>query len=96
MKVFDAAEVLRLGKDLIVQQSVTTNRKGIDWLRRHTKSRGYRVHEIHFPDDLYPVHIGNYFIMRNLTRQKCLFYGLSCALVKTKTIAASTFVKVCD
>ncbi|XP_052094840.1 glycine amidinotransferase, mitochondrial-like [Mytilus californianus] len=55
--VFDAADVLRLGKDLVVQNSFTTNRKGIEWLRRHTKSRGYRVHEIHFPDDLSPVHI---------------------------------------
>ncbi|CAG2206430.1 GATM [Mytilus edulis] len=54
---FDAAEVLRLGKDLIVQQSMTANRKGIDWLRRHVKSRGYRVHEVHFPGDLNPVHI---------------------------------------
>lgn len=55
--VFDAADILRLGKDLIVQHSFTTNRKGIEWLRRHTKSRGYRVHEIHFPDDLSPTHI---------------------------------------
>ncbi|XP_063421694.1 glycine amidinotransferase, mitochondrial-like [Mytilus trossulus] len=55
--VFDAADVLRLGKDLVVQNSFTTNRKGIEWLRRHTKSRGYRVHEIHFPGDLSPVHI---------------------------------------
>ncbi|VDI71478.1 glycine amidinotransferase [Mytilus galloprovincialis] len=56
-KCFDAAEVLRLGKDLIVQQSMTANRKGIDWLRRHVKSRGYRVHEVHFPEDMDPVHI---------------------------------------
>lgn len=55
--VFDAADVLRLGKDLIVQHGNTTNRKGIDWLRRQTKSRGYRVHEIHFPDDPIPAHI---------------------------------------
>ncbi|XP_076100969.1 glycine amidinotransferase, mitochondrial-like [Mytilus galloprovincialis] len=54
---FDAAEVLRLGKDLIVQQSMTANRKGIDWIRRHVKSRGYRVHEVHFPEDMDPVHI---------------------------------------
>lgn len=58
IKVFDAADVLKLGRDLIVQHGLTTNRKGIEWLRRHTKSRGYRVHEIHFPDDLLPIHIG--------------------------------------
>ena len=57
-QVFDAADVLRLGKDLIVQNSFTTNRKGIEWLRRHTRSRGYRVHEIHFLDDMSPIHIG--------------------------------------
>lgn len=55
--VFDAAEVLRLGRDLIVQQSMTTNRKGIEWLRRHVKSRGFRVHDIHVRGDYNPVHI---------------------------------------
>lgn len=38
---------------------MTANRKGIDWLRRHVKSRGYRVHEIHFKGDYNPIHIGN-------------------------------------
>lgn len=54
--IFDAADVLRLGKDLIVQHNFNTNRKGIEWLRRHTKSRGYRVHEIHFPGETIPCH----------------------------------------
>lgn len=57
-KIFDAADVLRLGKDLIVQHNFNTNRKGIEWLRRHTKSRGYRVHEIHFPGETIPCHTG--------------------------------------
>ena len=32
---FDAADILRFGKDLIVQHGFTTNLKGIDWLKRH-------------------------------------------------------------
>ena len=31
--LFDAADVLRFGKDLVVQHGFTTNLKGIDWLK---------------------------------------------------------------
>ena len=50
--LFDAADVLRFGKDLIVQHGFTTNLKGIDWLRRHFKD--HRVHAVNFPGDPYP------------------------------------------
>ena len=53
--LFDAADVLRFGKDLIVQHGFTTNLKGIDWLRRHFKD--HRVHAVNFPGDPYPIHI---------------------------------------
>ena len=33
--LFDAADVLRFGRDLVVQHGFTTNEKGIEWLRRH-------------------------------------------------------------
>ena len=33
--LFDAADILRMGKDLFVQHGFTTNLKGSDWLRRH-------------------------------------------------------------
>ena len=32
--LFDAADVLRFGKDLVVQHGFTTNLKGIEWIRR--------------------------------------------------------------
>ncbi len=45
--LFDAADIVRCGKHLIVQHGFTTNRKGIDWLRRHFPS--HRVHALNFP-----------------------------------------------
>ena len=53
--LFDAADVLRFGKDLVVQHGFTTNKKGIDWLQRHF--RDHRVHAVNFPGDPYPIHI---------------------------------------
>ncbi|MDF5723735.1 MAG: amidinotransferase [Rhizonema sp. PD37] len=52
---FDAADIVRCGRDLFVQRSHVTNRIGITWLRRHLGNR-YRVHEIKFLD-LNPMHI---------------------------------------
>lgn len=53
--LFDAADVLRFGKDLVVQHGFTTNLKGIEWLRRHYPD--HRVHAVNFPGDPYPIHI---------------------------------------
>ena len=53
--LFDAADVLRFGRDLIVQHGFTTNLKGIDWLARHFPD--HRVHGVNFPGDPYPIHI---------------------------------------
>lgn len=53
--LFDAADVLRFGKDLIVQHGFTTNLKGIEWLRRHFSD--HRVTALNFPGDPYPIHI---------------------------------------
>jgi len=43
--VFDAADFVRCGRDLFVQQSNVTNQAGIEWVRRHL-GNAYRVHEI--------------------------------------------------
>jgi glycine amidinotransferase len=53
--LFDAADVLRFGKDLVVQHGFTTNLKGIEWIRRHFPN--HRVHAVNFPGDPYPIHI---------------------------------------
>ena len=53
--LFDAADVLRFGRDLVVQHGFTTNLKGIDWLSRHFPE--HRVHAVNFPGDPYPIHI---------------------------------------
>ncbi len=42
--LFDAADVIRCGKDLFVQNSMVTNDAGIDWLRRHYPD--HRVHKV--------------------------------------------------
>jgi glycine amidinotransferase len=53
--LFDAADVLRFGRDLVVQHGFTTNLKGIEWLARHFPD--HRVHTVNFPGDPYPIHI---------------------------------------
>ena len=53
--LFDAADILRFGKDLVVQHGFTTNCKGIEWLNRHFPN--HRVHTVNFPGDPYPIHI---------------------------------------
>jgi glycine amidinotransferase len=52
---FDAADFVRLGKDIIVQKSNVTNEMGIEWVRRHIGPE-YTVHEFEFGDD-HPMHI---------------------------------------
>lgn len=60
--VFDAADCSRLGRDILVQESMTTNRTGIEWLKRHLEPRGFRIHPVHFPLDFFPSHIDCTFI----------------------------------
>jgi glycine amidinotransferase len=60
--LFDAADITRCGRDLFVQESMTTNRPGIAWLKRHLEPRGLRVHPVHFPYDLFPSHIDCTFV----------------------------------
>lgn len=52
---FDAADFVRLGKDLIVQESTVTNKKGIEWVRRHLGPE-FNVHVVKFVDKD-PMHI---------------------------------------
>jgi glycine amidinotransferase len=57
--LFDAADVARLGKDLIVQASTVTNEAGIDWLRRHFPN--HRIHVAIFREE-HPMHIDATFV----------------------------------
>ncbi|NTW04577.1 MAG: serine/threonine protein kinase [Peptococcaceae bacterium] len=58
--LFDAADVMRLGKDLFIQHGLTTNRKAMEWLRRMNPDM--RVHAVNFPGDPYPIHIDATFV----------------------------------
>ncbi len=58
--LFDAADVLRLGKDLFCQHGLTTNRRAAQWLQRHFPD--HRVHCVNFPDDTNPIHIDATFV----------------------------------
>ena len=53
--LFDAAEVLRFGKDLFYHNNFTSNLKGLNWLKRHFPN--HRVHQINLPGELIPTHI---------------------------------------
>lgn len=52
---FDAADIVRFGRDFFVQRSHVTNKIGITWLKRHLGDK-FRVHVINFPD-FNPMHI---------------------------------------
>ena len=54
--VFDAADILRCGKDLFVQNGFTTNSIGIEWLRREFGS-SFRIHEIKLENNITPTHL---------------------------------------
>ncbi|XP_057313352.1 glycine amidinotransferase, mitochondrial-like [Hydractinia symbiolongicarpus] len=58
---FDAADVMRAGKDLFVQRSQVTNMMGIDWIKRHLGDK-YNVHVLSFQDPN-PMHIDATFNM---------------------------------
>ncbi|OGO26023.1 MAG: serine/threonine protein kinase [Chloroflexi bacterium RBG_16_51_16] len=47
---FDAADIVRFGKDLFVQKSMVTNDAGIDWLRRHYPD--LRVHKVRYKETM--------------------------------------------
>jgi glycine amidinotransferase len=53
--LFDAADVIKCGRDIFVAQSSCCNRFGIDWLQRHLGD-DYRVHEVEVYDT-HPMHI---------------------------------------
>jgi len=44
--LFDAADVVRFGKDLFVQYSMVTNDAGIRWLRSHVPN--HRIHKVRY------------------------------------------------
>jgi len=59
--MFDAAEVLRMGKDLFVQHGNTANLQAARWLARHFHE--HRVHILNFfGDDPYTMHIDATFV----------------------------------
>jgi len=60
--IFDAADIMRFGKDMFVHMGFTTNNGGYEWLRRHAATRGIRAHQLHFPDDMCPFHCDATFV----------------------------------
>jgi glycine amidinotransferase len=50
--LFDAADVVRCGKDMFVQKSMVTNDAGIDWLRRHYPD--HRIHKVWYREYVCP------------------------------------------
>ncbi|MBN2566062.1 MAG: serine/threonine protein kinase [Candidatus Eisenbacteria bacterium] len=54
---FDAADLLRCGKDIFWLASFTTNEVGRDWLKRHLEPKGYRFHLVEVDNWCAPYHI---------------------------------------
>jgi glycine amidinotransferase len=58
--MWDAADVMRMGKDLFIQHGLTTNRSAMEWFQRYYPE--FRVHAVNFPGDPYPIHIDATFV----------------------------------
>jgi glycine amidinotransferase len=58
--VFDGADFVRCGRDIIGQLSHVTNQSGVDWLQQHLGD-DYRIHLIHNRDP-YAIHIDTAFM----------------------------------
>eukprot|EP01061_Rhynchopus_euleeides_P031139 TRINITY_DN51590_c0_g1_i1.p1 TRINITY_DN51590_c0_g1~~TRINITY_DN51590_c0_g1_i1.p1 ORF type:complete len:422 (+),score=180.25 TRINITY_DN51590_c0_g1_i1:140-1405(+) len=54
--IWDAADWMRMGKDIFAQRSFVSNEFGIEWFRRTFTPQGYRVHTLH-SEDIVPKHI---------------------------------------
>merc|ERR1719245_1886942 len=59
--LFDAADILRVGKDIFLRRSVTTNDLGLEWLQRHYGQQ-HRVHRIQFEGAPLPIHMDASFV----------------------------------
>ena len=57
--LFDAADMMRLGKDIIFQPSMVSNMAGADWIRRHFPN--HRIHVMNFKEKA-QVHIDSTWI----------------------------------
>lgn len=58
--MWDAADIMRVGKDLFIQHGLTTNRTAMEWFKRYYPD--LRVHAVNFPGDPYPIHIDATFV----------------------------------
>eukprot|EP00656_Telonema_subtile_P053635 TRINITY_DN781_c0_g1_i12.p1 TRINITY_DN781_c0_g1~~TRINITY_DN781_c0_g1_i12.p1 ORF type:complete len:335 (-),score=87.59 TRINITY_DN781_c0_g1_i12:221-1225(-) len=54
---FDAADIIRCGKDVFVLHGHTCNLAGFEWIKRQLGRRGLRAHLLHMPNVLNPSHI---------------------------------------
>ena len=54
--VFDAADIIRCGKDLFVQNGFTTNKNGIEWINRQFNNE-FRIHETFLENNITPTHL---------------------------------------
>ena len=58
--MWDAADLMRMGKDIFIQHGLTTNRTAMEWFQRYYPE--YRIHAMNFPGDPYPIHIDATFV----------------------------------
>ncbi len=73
--LWDAADIMRVGKDLFVQLSIKTIQTGFEWLKRYFEGKGFRVHPMLFNTSL-PWHVDTTFFATRpglFFRNKTLF-----------------------
>lgn len=55
--LFDAADALRFGRDILMQRSAISNNLGVDWVRRYVAKQGLRLHVMESKNDDMPWHL---------------------------------------
>ena len=62
--LWDAADVFRFGKDVFHQISSMSNKGGVEWLKRHYRGQGLRLHHVTVDNNPMPWHIdGNFNVL---------------------------------
>lgn len=85
--LWDAADMIRAGKDIFLQPSSVNNAAGRSWLQRYIASRGLRLHEVRF-DSTFIGHFAPWHIDCSLVfpRPGLAIYGGNRAAVTTEKV----------
>jgi len=75
--LFDAADMMKIGRDIAIRPTTTTNWAGIEWVRRELGTKGVRLILARFPNDVRAAHMDATFVpLRPGLALKCPAYPM--------------------